>query len=360
MGQISNISTLRIQNKNLNLISFEQKNFLFLFQFLYQLKKFFVKKGVLFINFDCNHCHDTFFLTIELFLKTVKVNKFKIKKKPSYLQKKNLCKLKFFWTIFMQNFSKIRNFNSNILKKQLIKSSCQKLIKISNRKFHSLKKSSLNFRKILYMKKDSSKINFKNLKKSNLNCNFFVNRSKFRNLSIHKFFFQKFCFFQKNSVVINFYNLNKKVCFKVSKIFYNKFKRYLKLLFSRQNNLFFDFIKVSALFVYKKITVYNFLVLLGAIFRSLHKKKHNFYLYFLKDLFNQFLELKSTFLYENRIKGIKFLLNGKNSGKLRSSKAKLILGSVPIKTIENDIVYSQYNVQTLHGSFGFKIWVHYS
>jgi hypothetical protein len=210
------------------------------------------------------------------------------------------------------------------------------------------------------MKKDFSKINFRNLRKSNLKSNFRANRSNFRNLSIHRFFFQKFFLFQKNSVVVNFYNLNKKVCSQVSKIFYQKFKRYLKLLFSRQNNLFFDFIKVSVLFVNKKITVYNFLVLLGAIFKSLHKKKHNFYLYFLKDLFNEFLELKSFFRYENKIKGIKFLVNGKNSGKLRSSKAKLILGSVPIKTIRNDIVYRQYNVQTLHGSFGFKIWVQYS
>jgi hypothetical protein len=158
---------------------------------------------------------------------------------------------------------------------------------------------------------------------------------------------------------MTFCNLNKQICSNTAVFFYQKFKRYLKLLFLRQNNLFFDFIKVSVLFIHKKISVANFLILLSLIFKSLHKKKHNLYLYFLKDLFSEFLNSKSVSFRQDKIKGIKFLLCGKNSGKLRSSKIKLVLGLIPTKTIDNHIEYSKCNVYTIYGSFGLKLWIHY-
>ena len=63
---------------------------------------------------------------------------------------------------------------------------------------------------------------------------------------------------------------------------------------------------------------------------------------------------------KKNILGIKFLVNGKILGKLRSSSKLISVGSVPIRTINADIMFSQSHVYTLYGAFGFKLWVHYS
>jgi ribosomal protein S3 len=82
-------------------------------------------------------------------------------------------------------------------------------------------------------------------------------------------------------------------------------------------------------------------------------------MFFLKDLFFEIIKLKSSSFGGNYIQGVKILINGRILGKLRSSSSRLIVGSIPIKTISANIQYSQNHVYTVYGAFGLKLWVNY-
>ena len=49
------------------------------------------------------------------------------------------------------------------------------------------------------------------------------------------------------------------------------------------------------------------------------------------------------------------VLSGRFLGKLRSSSNFIHLGKIPLQTLDNNIEYSQVNVYTLLGAFGFKL-----
>ena len=59
----------------------------------------------------------------------------------------------------------------------------------------------------------------------------------------------------------------------------------------------------------------------------------------------------------NRIKGVKFLINGKLKGKTRANSILIVKGLVPAQTISANIDFSKTHVFTVYGVFGFKIWI---
>jgi hypothetical protein len=162
-----------------------------------------------------------------------------------------------------------------------------------------------------------------------------------------------------HEILLRIKNLNKEIDSKVIKRLYNSFKRFANMLFARRFNLFVDFLKLTSLFIKGKIAADSFLYLLSQIFRLLTKKKHSRFMYFLKYLFTY---ITKTELQSNRnlIQGIKIIINGKILGKPRSSSSCLLVGSVPIQTINANIHFSKIHAYTLYGVFGFKLWVHYS
>lgn len=181
----------------------------------------------------------------------------------------------------------------------------------------------------------------------------------FQKLKIDKIFLNQFKFLKKTATVLVVENVNKEIDIKIVKYLYIHFKRFINMLFSRRFNLFIDFIKLTSLFIKSKITSNNYLYLLSQIFRLLTKKKHSRFMYFLKFLFTRIIKMEAKF-GNTLIKGVKFLINGKILGKPRSSSSRLLVGSVPIQTINANIQFSKVHVYTLYGVFGFKFWVYYS
>jgi hypothetical protein len=154
--------------------------------------------------------------------------------------------------------------------------------------------------------------------------------------------------------VVTLYNINKNIKKILLFNIYLTYKRYVNVLFSRRFNLFIDFTKMTALFISREMNPKNYLYLLSQIFRLLSKKKHSRFLFFLKNLFSTIIKTK-----QSSISGIKFIVNGKLQGKTRAGSSKILVGSVPIQSIEKNIAFGKTHVYTLYGAFGFKMWVNY-
>lgn len=88
MGQKANLLTLKKKSK-LNLINLQYSNFLYANIFLIFLKKLFDKKKIFLINSSLNLLGSQFVLNLNLFFRTVKINKFKKKIKKSKKNKLN-------------------------------------------------------------------------------------------------------------------------------------------------------------------------------------------------------------------------------------------------------------------------------
>lgn len=159
---------------------------------------------------------------------------------------------------------------------------------------------------------------------------------------------------KNNLSVITIENLNKSIQRIIVFNTYLVYKRYVNILFSRRFNLFMDFTKMTSLFIFKEIDPKAYLYLLAQIFRLLSKKKHSRFLFFLKNLFSTIIKTK-----QSSILGVKFIVNGKLQGKTRAGTSKILVGSVPIQSIDKNIVFGKTHVYTLYGAFGFKMWVNY-
>lgn len=136
---------------------------------------------------------------------------------------------------------------------------------------------------------------------------------------------------------------------------YIKTKKYKELIFVRRFNLYMDFIKLTSLLLNFQVSASAYLEHLSQIFKYLHKKKHNRFIYFLKDIFN--LIVKKEFSLNSGVNGIKFSISGRILGKPRFSRVILLTGKMPCQTLSNNITKSQMHVHTIYGVFGFKIWI---
>ena len=81
-------------------------------------------------------------------------------------------------------------------------------------------------------------------------------------------------------------------------------------------------------------------------------KKHNFFLNFLKRAL--LLMVKSKF---SLIHGLKILIKGRLNGKLRAKSKLLLIGKIPLQTIDSKINYATSVSYSLYGTFGFKVWI---
>ena len=109
--------------------------------------------------------------------------------------------------------------------------------------------------------------------------------AKKNKLEISNLFFKQFQKLKYPFVVLTLKNLNKSVNFQLTKVFFSRFRREKTFFFPRQNYLFWDFSYILALFVEQKISSFTFLFYLGQIFKTLQKKKHNRFFFFIKKLF---------------------------------------------------------------------------
>jgi hypothetical protein len=155
-------------------------------------------------------------------------------------------------------------------------------------------------------------------------------------------------------------NLNRYVNPQSLTILYAKFKRFIPLIFARRFNLFIDFLKMTDLFYHGNISAKPFLLMLSTIFKSLSKRSHNKFFFFLKYLFKTLIEDSSIVRSGDtlqKICGIKFIASGRLQGKPRSSSQIIREGSTPTQSFNKCISFTKTHVYTLYGAFGLKMWV---
>jgi hypothetical protein len=169
--------------------------------------------------------------------------------------------------------------------------------------------------------------------------------------------------FKKNLSVFFFTNMNSHLRKKRFLIFdlFNFLKRDGLNLFPRRFRFFLDFVKMSVLFCEGLISLKFFVKILAEIFRILQKKKHARFLAFVSTFFSALIDGKlfKKYKVEHRIKGVKFILNGKIKGKPRSSSHSIVLGETPIQSLDQNIEFVKSHAFTIYGVFGLKIWVCY-
>ncbi len=189
-----------------------------------------------------------------------------------------------------------------------------------------------NYKK-LSLKSDLKKTNFYNLQGFNILKNKKLIKTKLKFVVLNKI---KSLRYQNKRLLITFYK---------------KFRSFKLKLFNKNFNLFFDFIKISLLFLIKKTNLKIILQLLSLIFCTLQKRAHSAFLFFLKTYFTLLLKIQ-----DGVFKGLKFLIFGKISGKTRSTFKRIQVGSVSVQSIRDNIDYSKLHVYTRYGTFGFKLW----
>ena len=195
---------------------------------------------------------------------------------------------------------------------------------------------------------------FQTSKLLNFQKNLFSDNVKQENVNLSYLFpliKNHFSLLNNNFIQVSFTNLNALINKKEVALLYYHLRRFSTPLFSRRFNLFADFLKLAALFSKKQTSIKPILFLISQIFKSLHKKKHNIFLIFLKVFFEIFIKNKT-------ILGVKVLIKGRIKGKPRSNTVSIVKGLTPIQSISKNIEYSKLNVYTLNGAFGFKLWVY--
>lgn len=178
---------------------------------------------------------------------------------------------------------------------------------------------------------------------------------------LSQFLTREFGSSRSNLVILKLNVINKQVNIKLVRFFYNKLKRFVGVLFLRRFNFFIDFLKASSLFSEDFLSLKVYLSFLGLIFKLVQKRTHGRFLLFLRTLFDLIVyspKLKKLSSAKYKIKGLKFVLNGKLKGKARASSNCSLFGRVPNSTIMKHIVFSKFDVHTLYGVFGFKAWVY--
>lgn len=270
MGQKSNLITLR-KKKKTSLLNFKYNDFLYGHDFLKGLSRLFFKKKIFLTDSSLNLIGNQSILTLELFFRTAKLNRFKRKIK--------------FTNIFL-----------------------------GQKKCSSIRALSKLYYKALFRVKT-------------------------------------------NLIVLNIVNLNKKPRKKLFKVLFYKFKRFHYSIFPRRFNFFIDFLKISALFFNGKIKLDFFTITIGQIFKILPKKRHNFFLLFIQQLFKSLI-VDRIITNKKRPRGVKLMLSGRIQAKPRAKFKYFQLGSVPMQLIDLDVDFSKTHINTIYGVFGLKIWVY--
>ena len=204
-------------------------------------------------------------------------------------------------------------------------------------------------------------VTYKNKKKTHLKNTDDLKAVFSKQKSIVNLFLREFKGLHSNLFVFNFKVLNNFIDKNIVLQSFRVFRSFFYVLFNRRFNLFVDFLKITFLLYIAKIPVSAYLFLLGQIFKVLPKKSHNRFLVFLELVFKFLLVKKLSSklnIYFSTIKGIKFIVNGKLRGKMRSSSKCISVGTIPIQSLNKNIEFSKTHVYTLYGAFGFQIWLY--
>lgn len=294
MGQKSNILTLRPDKHFIN-NTLNLKEVFSSESFIKALKRSFDKKGVLVTAYNHTDNIDKTNLSLEIFLKSAKL--LRLKKKVKRL--------------------------STIKQSSLITST-----KNTKKRIRSLIKKFKGKKRLVLRRKKTEHLTFLTILQKCLNTKL---------------------------VVIKVNLINKRENFVIKASILKQLIKFKRNLFARRFNLFYDFVKLSSLFLNKDIDINTYCNVLGSIFKYLPKRSHAKYFLFIKTLISALIKFPGS-----KIKGVKVVMNGKLKGKLRASEFKTSRGEIDIQTISANNDLSQVHIHTLYGAFGLTMWVNYT
>jgi hypothetical protein len=141
---------------------------------------------------------------------------------------------------------------------------------------------------------------------------------------------------------------------------YSEFKHYSPMLFPRNGPLFLDLMKVASLLLRKRINERVFLAIIGDLFKNLHKRKQNRFIYFIRDLLRYLVRQTKTEACFPYHVGFKCQFAGRILGKTRANTIKLTEGSVKENTISSYYTMNKIHVHTIYGVYGVKLGLTFS
>lgn len=152
----------------------------------------------------------------------------------------------------------------------------------------------------------------------------------------------------KYNIVFNFYCLNKKLDFDQLHLSNNK---NLILLKKFKNTSFF---KEGIEILFHVISDSSPAALLSKFIAIQIKtsKRQNFFFTFLKKTLN--VLLNSSF---SRISGVKILIKGRINGASKARHKTILIGRLPLQTLNKKIDFAQNFAHNSNGTYGIKVWV---
>lgn len=238
---------------------------------------------------------------------------------------------------FLKNYLFFENFKYQNCKKRFITPIIQKV----DKKNLSLQKVYIFYRtfKIIKYKKNIEILSNEKIIKQKQTFDFIKAKKNISNRLKNSIFYKIF--------ILN-YALNKKNLLSN----YVAFQGWKYSLFPRSISLFIDFVKIVDLVGNCKVQISVLGYLLGLVFKTLHKRKHGKFFQFIKELIVYFLKFK-------KIKGAQLEIRGRLKGKPRASNLQIKDGTLDLNSCVNKLEYTQINVYTLYGAYGFKLWINY-
>ena len=285
----------------------------------------------------------SYYYTIKFFFFLKKLSSFKLKKKKLFkLKKKKLFKLKKKKLLKKKSNKKIRKKTYSKINHYLSKRQNKKKV-IDKLKKQERLKLSLKYKRLKII---SSYKNFyikqKTYNKDMLKKNNFINNL----LEILTLFTNK-----KYHIKLIFQHVNKGMTIKLNKIEKKELKKKTLLLKQYSRKPFFaEGLSTIVTMLYLKKPVNSFLEFLKNQLRI--QKRHKYFLVFLKKTLNNLIFLKFS-----KTKGIKIIINGRFNKRPRARTESIIIGDVPVQTLNKPIQYEETTAYTKDGTFGIKIWL---
>jgi len=164
---------------------------------------------------------------------------------------------------------------------------------------------------------------------------------------------QSLSVFTKKTFNINLIlqNLNKGLSLQLSYNQLNSLKRNILKLRTYFKSLFFkECINILIIVIKKKNSAKLLAEFLAFQFSVL--KRHNYFLNFLKRVLILMLNSELSL-----INGIKLSIKGRLNGKPRAKNKMLLIGKVPLNSLDAKINYSSSVGYSKYGTFGIKVWI---
>jgi len=190
--------------------------------------------------------------------------------------------------------------------------------------------------------------------KQNLQIKDFETKQVIKQNNFSKQLTENLKIFKNKKIIVMFQNINKGSSLKINKQQLNVFKKTLLLLRKDFKYGFFkETINVLCISVQKKQSAMFLADFIALQLERLTKtKRHKYFLMFLKKTL--VILSKTNLCY---VAGVKIIVTGRLNSAPRTKKSIILIGKVPLQTIERKIDFHQSVAYTSVGTIGIKVWI---